>query len=86
MAAEAKARQAAERQARKAKLEAEIARKRAVIRKYEDALVELNARVEAIEALGGTATGLNARIVTLESYIEKIDGEVRDVQLRLAAV
>jgi hypothetical protein len=86
VAREIEARRQAERAARKAKLEAEIARKRAVIRKYEDALVELNERIEQIEALGGSASVLEKRILTLESYIEKIEGEVRDVQLRLHAV
>jgi hypothetical protein len=87
VARDIEARRNAERAVRKAKLEAEIARKRAVIRKYEDELVEISDRIEQIENLGGTAGDeLEDRIDTLENYIEKIEGEVRGVQRMLAVV
>lgn len=78
---------ASERTTRKAKLEAEINRKRGVIRGYEDEAAELTDVVERIEELGGEASVAQVtRLEQLERYIEKMEGEVRGVQRQLAAV
>lgn len=84
-----KAREVADRIAReraeaRVKLEAEIQRKRGVIRKYEDELVELNEREERINELGGYASpDITDRINTLNEYVDKIEGEIEAVQARL---
>lgn len=86
-AAEVAARIAADRAAEKAKLEAEISRKRGVIRKYETELTELQGKVDAIEALGGEAgVGITDRMDTLEGYIAKIETEIVPLQDRLRRV
>lgn len=76
-----------ERAERKAKLEAEIARKRGVIRKYEDELVPLLDRENHIYVLGGNPSReLADRIDTLQKYIAKIEHEIEGVQRKLAVV
>ena len=87
VARDIEARRMAERQIRKGQLEAEINRKRGVIRGYEFELCALNDTVEQIEKLGGEASETQTdRMERLERYIEKMEGEVREVQRRLAAV
>jgi len=85
-AREAKAKADAQARAdRKAKLEAEIQRKRAVIRKYEDELGPLMDREDQINELGGNASReLADRIDTLQEYIAKIENEIVGVQQKLA--
>ena len=86
-AAAARARDEEARRVRKAKLEAEIVRKRHVILRYEDELTEINDRIERIEELGGiVGHELEDRVDTLNDYIEKIQHEVEGVQRELARV